>query len=112
MTPIQAGSTSGDFHDAAFIGGVGLGMMVFNFMYFGLGFLHMGTTGLVAQIYGTGPDTAIGHLLVHGVSVALVLGKCLFWPVGQSALGNIKEEVYSLAQIIGCTLPYLQLDSV
>ena len=100
------------FNDPAFISSVGLGIMEFNFRFFRLGFLHMGTTGLVAQIYGTGPDTAIGHLLVHGVSVALVLGKCLFWPVGQSALGNIKEEVYSLAQIIGCTLPYLQLDSV
>ena len=80
MTPIQAGSISGGFHDPASIGRVGLGMMVFNFMYFGFEFLHMGTTGLVAQIYGTGQDTAIGHLLVHGVSVALVLGECLFWP--------------------------------
>ena len=112
MTPIHAGSISGGFHDPAFIGGVGLGIMVFNFMCFGLGFLHLGTPGLVAQIHGAGQDTAIGHLLVHGVSVALFLGECLFWPVGQSALGNTREEVYSLAQSIGCALPYLQLDRV
>ena len=31
----------GRLNDPAFIGGVGLGMMVFNFMYFGLGFLRM-----------------------------------------------------------------------
>ena len=58
-----------------FIGGVGLGMMVFNFMYFGLGFLRMGTTSLVAQICGAGQDT-YSHLLMRGVSVALVLGGC------------------------------------
>ncbi len=64
----------GRLNDPAFIGGVGLGMMVFNFMYFGLGFLRMGTTGMVAQMYGTGQDTAIAYLLMRGVSVALVLG--------------------------------------
>ena len=46
----------GRLDDPVFIGGVGLGMIVFNFIYFGLGFLRMGTTGLVAQMYGTGQD--------------------------------------------------------
>ena len=64
----------GRLSDPAFIGGVGLGMMVFNFMYFGLGFLRMGTTGLVAQMCGAGQDIAIVHLLMRGVSVALGLG--------------------------------------
>jgi MATE family multidrug resistance protein len=67
----------GRLNDPAFIGGVGLGMMVFNFMYFGLGFLRMGTTGMVAQLHGTGQNTAITHLLMRGVSVALVLGGML-----------------------------------
>ena len=70
----------GRLNDPAFIGGVGLGMMVFNFMYFGFGFLRMGTTGLVAQMYGAGQDTAISHLLMRGISIALGLGGCLFWP--------------------------------
>ena len=64
----------GRLNDPAFIGGVGLGMMVFNFIYFGLGFLRMGTTGLVAQMYGTGQDSAIAHLLMRGVTLALGLG--------------------------------------
>ena len=64
----------GRLNDPAFIGGVGLGMMVFNFIYFGLGFLRMATTGLVAQMHGTEQDTAIAHLLMRGVSVALGLG--------------------------------------
>ena len=32
----------GRLDDPVFIGGVGLGMIVFNFIYFGLGFLRMG----------------------------------------------------------------------
>ena len=48
--------------DPVFIGGVGLGMIVFNLVYFGLGFLRMGTTGLVAQMYGTGQDDKIAFL--------------------------------------------------
>ena len=67
----------GRLNDPAFIGGVGLGMMVFNFMYFGLGFLRMGTTGMVAQMHGPEQNTAIAHLLIRGVSVALGLGGVL-----------------------------------
>ena len=48
--------------DPVFIGCVGLGMIVFNLVYFGLGFLRMGTTGLVAQMYGTGQDDKIVFL--------------------------------------------------
>lgn len=34
------------------IGAVGLGAMVFNFIYWNFGFLRMGTTGMTAQAYG------------------------------------------------------------
>ncbi len=67
----------GRLNDPAFIGGVGLGMMVFNFMYFGLGFLRMGTTGMVAQMHGAEQNTAISHFLMRGVGVALGLGGVL-----------------------------------
>ena len=32
-----------------FLGAVALGSMIFNFIYWGFGFLRMGTTGLTAQ---------------------------------------------------------------
>ena len=48
--PLVGVAMMGRLNDLDFIGGVGLGMMVFNFMYFGLGFLRMGTTGMVAQM--------------------------------------------------------------
>ena len=40
----------GRLEDASFVGGVALGSLAFNFIYFGLGFV-MGTTGLVAQAH-------------------------------------------------------------
>jgi MATE family multidrug resistance protein len=64
----------GRLDDPVFIGGVGLGMIVFNFIYFGLGFLRMGTTGLVAQMYGTGHDDQIAFLLIRGITLAFGLG--------------------------------------
>ena len=61
------------FNDPAFNGGVGTGIMEFNFMYFGLGFLRMGAISPGAQIYGPGIDTAIAHLHVRDFIVALSL---------------------------------------
>ena len=48
--------------------------MVFNFIYFGLGFLRMGTTGLVAQMNSTKQNDAIAHLLMRNVALAFGLG--------------------------------------
>ena len=64
----------GRLEDASFVGGVALGSLVFNFIYFGLGFLRMGTTGLVAQAHGRGDATAIEHHMVRGLVLALCLG--------------------------------------
>ena len=36
------------------IGAVALGALIFSFLYWGFGFLRMGTTGFVAQAYGVG----------------------------------------------------------
>lgn len=64
----------GRLEDASFVGGVALGSLVFNFIYFGLGFLRMGTTGLVAQAHGRGDATAIEYHMVRGLVLALCLG--------------------------------------
>lgn len=36
----------------AYIGAIALGSLIFNFIYWGLGFLRMGTSGFTAQAYG------------------------------------------------------------
>ena len=64
----------GRLDDASFVGGVALGSLVFNFIYFGLGFLRMCTTGLVAQAQGRGDLREIENHLVRGLIIAFCLG--------------------------------------
>lgn len=64
----------GRLDNASFVGGVALGTLVFNFIYFGFGFVRMCTTGLVAQAHGRGADGEIENHMVRGLIVALSIG--------------------------------------
>lgn len=64
------------------IGAVGLGAMIFNFIYWNFGFLRMGTTGLTAQAYGKASEE----------EYTLVLGRALF-------IGGILALIIMLLQI-------------
>ena len=64
----------GRLDDASFVGGVALGSLIFSFIYFGLGFLRMCTTGLVAQAQGRGDLGEIENHLVRGLILAFCLG--------------------------------------
>ena len=44
----------GNLGDPALIGAIAVGAMIFSFLYWGFGFLRMGTTGLIAQASGAG----------------------------------------------------------
>jgi len=52
---------------------IGIGGMLFNLIYWNLGFLRMGTTGMIAQAYGRSDTKAIADILSRAVLVALVL---------------------------------------
>ncbi len=41
----------GQLPDATYIGGVAIGAIVFSFLFWGFGFLRMGTTGFTAQAH-------------------------------------------------------------
>lgn len=57
---------------AAYIGAVGLGAMFFNLLYWGFGFLRMGTTGMTAQAFGRKDKEGIIGTFGRGVLVAMV----------------------------------------
>ena len=67
----------GHLPNAYYLGAVAVGAMVFNFIYWGFGFLRMATTGLTAQAQGAGKadevHAAVGRALVIGVVAAVVL---------------------------------------
>jgi MATE family multidrug resistance protein len=57
-----------------YIGAVALGSLIFNYLYWGLGFLRMGTTGLVGQANGAGDDVEVRGILGRAILLSLVLG--------------------------------------
>lgn len=85
------------------IGAVGIGAMIFNFIYWNFGFLRMGTTGITAQFYGKNDRPEIILTLGRATVVALVLGLLLVilqWPLGEAGI--------FLMQADASTAPHIQ----
>lgn len=64
----------GHLPDPAYIGGVAIGGLVFSYIYWGFGFLRMGTTGFVAQATGAKDADEIRAVLARGLLLALIFG--------------------------------------
>ncbi len=82
----------GHLPDPAYIGGVAIGALIFSYIYWGFGFLRMGTTGLVAQAHGAGDDDEVRAILARSLFLALVLSSCVMLaqrPVGWVAFSAL-----------------------
>lgn len=55
----------GHLDSPQFLGAVALGGLIFSFIYWGFGFLRMGTTGLTAQAFGKKNGTEIKAILIR-----------------------------------------------
>lgn len=69
------------------IGAVGIGGMIFSFMYWNFGFLRMGTTGITARAFGAEKEKEVAATLGRALVVAmfLALGMMIFqWPLGEA----------------------------
>jgi MATE family multidrug resistance protein len=55
------------------LGAVGLGSMIFSFIYWNFGFLRMGTTGITAQAYGRKDNYLIAQTLGRAGVLALLI---------------------------------------
>lgn len=68
---------TGHLDDPAYLGAVAIGATIFTFIYMGMNFLRMGTTGITAQQYGDsdhdGLRAALGQALIVGLLIALLL---------------------------------------
>ena len=79
----------GHLSDAAAIGGIAIGTMLFDLLYWNFGFLRVGTSGLTAQAYGKGqsdqmPNTRVPDecrkILTQSLSIAL-MAAVLIWAI-------------------------------
>jgi MATE family multidrug resistance protein len=63
----------GHLGELYYLGAIAVGGIIFNFVYWGMGFLRMGTTGLTAQAFGEKNDTESVHILVRALLTSLGL---------------------------------------
>jgi multidrug resistance protein, MATE family len=68
----------GQLGDAALLGAVAVSAMLFSFLFWGFGFLRMGTTALVAQALGRGDSDAAMHTFLQAAMLAVVIGLVLW----------------------------------
>jgi multidrug resistance protein, MATE family len=67
-------AVAGHLDGPQYLGGVALGGLVFSFVFWGFGFLRMGTTGLAAQAFGARDDAALRATLLRALMLALSIG--------------------------------------
>lgn len=92
----------GNLGDAALLGAIAIGGMLFSFLYWGFGFLRMGTTGLVAQALGAGQNNAARAAFYRALIVGLAIGSALLllqYPIATLAFSliNGSEQVEAAA---------------
>ena len=64
---------AGHLGDATLIGGIAIGTMLFDLLYWNMGFLRVGTGGLTAQAYGRGDRKAMSGIFSQGIATAMVV---------------------------------------
>ena len=70
----------GHIANATYIGGIAIGTMLFDLLYWNFGFLRVGTSGMTAQAYGRGDRVECARLLGQSVNIALI-GAILLWVI-------------------------------
>ena len=70
-----------------YLGAVGIGGVIFSFIYWGFGFLRMATTGLTAQAFGENDTPECGRLLLQATGIGITIS--LFLLIFQWYLADI-----------------------
>ena len=85
----------GHLESPTYLGAVAIGGTIFTFLYIGMNFLRMGTTGIAAQRYGAedndGLRVALGQALIVSLAIAVVI-LLLQLPIGKIALALLGDD--------------------
>ena len=82
----------GHMGDAAYIGAIAVGAMIFNLVYWVFSFLRMGTSGMTAQAWGRKDLAEIQQMLTHSLALSTLTSLLLLvlqWPLCQLMLAII-----------------------
>ena len=91
-----------DLNAAALIGGIAVGSMLFDLLYWNFGFLRIGTGGLAAQAYGRSDRRECARILTRALGIAAAIAVLLIaiqWVFVKTAFSVIEcsPEVQALA---------------
>ncbi|MFT5113182.1 MAG: MATE family multidrug resistance protein [Parasphingorhabdus sp.] len=98
----------GHLPEAHHMGAVALGALIFSFLYWGFGFLRMGTTGFVAQYYGSGDVKSYQLILLRGLILASVIG-CLVIMLHPLVLNLSLHVLQSSLRVEELTASYFEI---
>lgn len=85
-------AVAGHLTGPQYLGGVALGGIIFNFLFWSFGFLRMATTGLAAQAFGANDRIALRKHLLRALLIAGVAGLAIIllqWPIITGGLGML-----------------------
>src|SRR5690625_582125 len=100
--------TIGQTGHAADLGGVALASILFSFVYWGFGFLRMGTTGFISQASGADDRDEVLAVLFRSVLLGLVIGLLLI--IFQSLIESFSLWVMSASEEVkGYVSDYFQI---
>lgn len=93
----------GHLPEAFYLGAVAVGATIVHFIFWGFGFLRMGTAGLAAQAYGAGNGLEIRVVLARAGLLGVGLGAAILllqWPIARIglALFEASGQVEDLAE--------------
>jgi len=93
---------AGHLGSARFIAAISVGSMIFNIIYWLMGFLRMGTSGMTGQAYGARDTKGIHMLLRRSLTMSLLIAAVFLlfqWPLREAALSIIhpSQVVWPLA---------------
>ena len=64
----------GHLSSPLYLGAVAIGGLIFDFLFWGFGFLRMGTTGLTAQAFGQDNQPEIKAILWRALLISMLIG--------------------------------------
>ena len=95
-------AVAGHLPDVAYLAAVAVGATIFDFLFFGLNFLRMGTTGLTAQAHGRSDFGAARSALAQAILLALALAATLLllqWPIRELAVWLLAPDAHTAGYI-------------
>jgi len=98
----------GQLDSPIYLGAIAIAGIIFSFIYWGFGFLRMGTTGITAQASGRNDETEVYYTFLRALIIAILVGLTLI--VGQQLVALIGFKIVSAStEIESIAKPYFYI---